>query len=600
MAKLTLNNLTNLSNQGTAVTIINENNDDIETALENTLSRDGTSPNTMGANLDMNSHRIINLPEPTSNFEPLRLIDANTLNGGGTIEVSSLPVGGTSGQVLTKDSNTDYDVSWQDAGSGGGTSSDILNILDFGADPTGVADSSVAIQAAIDSLPESTNLSSSVGGGAIFCPAGNYSLHSTVRLDRPLTFYGTKGTNMSAVDASTTLFDITHSFVTFQSFGSLGRPGTPSGTDRAIRVGAPVRIITDAFTTNGSTTLTSATANFTSADINKSIFITGQGLNSIAGVSASNQITLGAAASATASGLTCIYSFSINDVLIDDIGFIINHTVGIELSVCQKCVVRAVRTYTTYGLLQSCEIWGDLGDNAISDCTFQSTNDTTGAGVVVNSGGGAKYSNCKILGGRHGVNISWQATSTSSGPWFSNCSIENATHSNFYVACFTAQLYNIKVTGCEFFASNATNIMFDNGTVSPVGASFIGNITQNGASNNHYNILKLDHGIFANNFDGFGNNGISISLGANTNDCYVDLGIDMVGSVQFVDSGTNNHVEHRKSAKLRRYAKAALPSAAAAEHLGNLVYVTDEAGGAVPAFCDGTNWRRVTDRAVVS
>tara|TARA_R110002153_G_scaffold274298_2_gene448194 strand:+ start:13298 stop:13558 length:261 start_codon:yes stop_codon:yes gene_type:complete len=31
-----------------------------------------------------------------------------------------------------------------------------------------------------------------------------------------------------------------------------------------------------------------------------------------------------------------------------------------------------------------------------------------------------------------------------------------------------------------------------------------------------------------------------------------------------------------------------------------LVYISDEVGGAVPAFADGTNWRRVTDRAVVS
>lgn len=33
---------------------------------------------------------------------------------------------------------------------------------------------------------------------------------------------------------------------------------------------------------------------------------------------------------------------------------------------------------------------------------------------------------------------------------------------------------------------------------------------------------------------------------------------------------------------------------------GRWVFVSDEAGGAVPAFSDGTNWRRVTDRAVVS
>lgn len=31
-----------------------------------------------------------------------------------------------------------------------------------------------------------------------------------------------------------------------------------------------------------------------------------------------------------------------------------------------------------------------------------------------------------------------------------------------------------------------------------------------------------------------------------------------------------------------------------------LIYVSDESGGAVLAFSDGLNWRRVTDRAIVS
>ncbi|HEX3486129.1 MAG TPA: DUF2793 domain-containing protein [Micropepsaceae bacterium] len=40
-----------------------------------------------------------------------------------------------------------------------------------------------------------------------------------------------------------------------------------------------------------------------------------------------------------------------------------------------------------------------------------------------------------------------------------------------------------------------------------------------------------------------------------------------------------------------------LPSANPA---GQVLYVSNESGGAVIAFSDGTNWRRVTDRAVVS
>lgn len=45
--------------------------------------------------------------------------------------------------------------------------------------------------------------------------------------------------------------------------------------------------------------------------------------------------------------------------------------------------------------------------------------------------------------------------------------------------------------------------------------------------------------------------------------------------------------------------KASLPAAATAA-VAALVLVTDEAGGAVLAFSDGSAWRRVTDRAVVS
>lgn len=73
MAKLTLSDLVSLTNATAAITTINANSDLIEAALEKTLSRDGTSPNAMGAQLDMNSYRIINLPEATNPTDPIRL-----------------------------------------------------------------------------------------------------------------------------------------------------------------------------------------------------------------------------------------------------------------------------------------------------------------------------------------------------------------------------------------------------------------------------------------------------------------------------------------------------------------------------------------------
>jgi hypothetical protein len=71
MAKLTLTDLASLTNETSAITTINNNNNAIETALENTLSRDGTSPNSMGAQLDMNTHKIINLDKATGAGEAL-------------------------------------------------------------------------------------------------------------------------------------------------------------------------------------------------------------------------------------------------------------------------------------------------------------------------------------------------------------------------------------------------------------------------------------------------------------------------------------------------------------------------------------------------
>ena len=47
-----------------------------------------------------------------------------------------------------------------------------------------------------------------------------------------------------------------------------------------------------------------------------------------------------------------------------------------------------------------------------------------------------------------------------------------------------------------------------------------------------------------------------------------------------------------------RYAVLSVPDASA--YIGHMIYVTNETGGPVMAFSDGTNWRRVTDRAVIS
>lgn len=116
MAKLTLNNVTNLLDYATAQTTINNNWDAIEAAVEKTLSRDGTSPNQMTNTLDMNSKRIINLPTPIGVSEPLRLQDLADFISEGVVH--AVPAGGATGNTLTKVSAADYDVAWSSAGAG--------------------------------------------------------------------------------------------------------------------------------------------------------------------------------------------------------------------------------------------------------------------------------------------------------------------------------------------------------------------------------------------------------------------------------------------------------------------------------------------------
>jgi len=48
----------------------------------------------------------------------------------------------------------------------------------------------------------------------------------------------------------------------------------------------------------------------------------------------------------------------------------------------------------------------------------------------------------------------------------------------------------------------------------------------------------------------------------------------------------------------KSYTVATVP--AAATYPRGIIYVSNETGGATLAFSDGTNWRRVQDRAVVS
>lgn len=94
MSKLTLASITNIQ---TAQTTVNANNALVTQALENTLSRDGTTPNTMLADFDLNGHKILNVGTPTSATDVARLVDITAAGGSvgvtptGVIGLTNIP-----------------------------------------------------------------------------------------------------------------------------------------------------------------------------------------------------------------------------------------------------------------------------------------------------------------------------------------------------------------------------------------------------------------------------------------------------------------------------------------------------------------------------
>src|SRR5258707_9202848 len=176
MTKITLTDLANLQNETTAKNTINANNAAIEAASNNTLSRDGTQPNTMGAALDMNSHQILNLPVPGDPTSPVRLQDVTT--GISTITAAT----GSSGHTVPfLDGNNTYSGTETHTGIAQ-FNADVYfksgrpwaDVRAYGAKGDFVTDDTAAFQAA------AAVIAGSGQGGIVFVPPGVYVINGTI------------------------------------------------------------------------------------------------------------------------------------------------------------------------------------------------------------------------------------------------------------------------------------------------------------------------------------------------------------------------------------------------------------------------------------
>ena len=107
------------------------------------------------------------------------------------------------GAVITGDQVPGTGVSFIQAGTGAITRNmqdkarESVSVLDFGADPTGVTDSTLQIQAAIDSIPAHPL------GGSVYLPTGTYKVSAPILVNKSVYFYGDGyGTNIQTSSAT--------------------------------------------------------------------------------------------------------------------------------------------------------------------------------------------------------------------------------------------------------------------------------------------------------------------------------------------------------------------------------------------------------------
>jgi hypothetical protein len=101
-----------------------------------------------------------------------------------------------------------------------------VSVLDFGADPSGVADSLSAFQAAIASFPATYDAGVSSRGGVVLVPPGTYYLSGTLELNRSIILTGVASA-FAGYGASTLTFadNVNGLFVPYYTTSSTGKMG---------------------------------------------------------------------------------------------------------------------------------------------------------------------------------------------------------------------------------------------------------------------------------------------------------------------------------------------------------------------------------------
>lgn len=249
---------------------------------------------------------------------------------------------------------------------------------------------------------------------------------------------------------------------------------------------------------------------------------------------------------------------------------------------------------------------------------------TTGVGLYV-AGDGTKTpsksaSNIRMTGCGTGMR-----TDSGAEYWtFTNCHIDSCTSwgiintggNNQFVGCHvTLNAVGILLGG----SGNAGHGSFVGGSINhgtskgihvksgfPLGFVFSGTQIFGGSTNDidlggggvQFNGCEIDSAITCTEAQ----EGIHIFRGClfpSTNTTIDTLTVPQRANIKFYDCKTlTGAFAYNDPAAVPAYTLSTYPPAA--DSLGGMIFVTNETGGSIPAFSDGTDWRRVSDRAIIS
>jgi hypothetical protein len=216
-------------------------------AINNTLSRDGTTPNQMNATLDMNNNQIINLPAPNTVNSPARLIDItnpvavpNSILGGNNIFTGTNTFSGAVSLPATVSGTTAFTgpISLGTTVNGSSTftgdqyfksGAPWYDVKAFGAVGHGATNDTAAIQAAINAA----QAFAFTLGGIVYFPPGIYNVQGGLTVNGPVHLLGSgmDSTIIQSFNTDVIVINTSGAKTFLENFTIYGKGISPSGFD---------------------------------------------------------------------------------------------------------------------------------------------------------------------------------------------------------------------------------------------------------------------------------------------------------------------------------------------------------------------------------